>query len=434
MDPITPVAIRDFAIALFIGALAGLEREKKKAAAGDVGLGGIRTFILVAMAGAVAGWLSVRLGSPWIFAVALVIVAALVLAGYILTVKQGSASPGLTTEIAALVIYLLAGTVMFGYPELAVGLAIATSATLAFKEPLHGLVEKIGREDIYAGLKLLIASFIVLPMLPNRTIDPLRALNPYQLWLLVILISALSFIGYVAVRVLGQTRGTALTGIFGGLVSSTAVTLSFSRRSRDELGHHGAGHMADALAAGILLAWVVMFIRVVVEVAVVNAALLGRLLLPLAAMGTLAGLAGGLFFWRGATASKHAPGQREVPLTNPFSLTSAIQFAGFFALVLLLVEGVRRTMPGWGLYAVAGLAGLTDMDAITLSMATFARDGGSPAVAATAIGIAALTNTLVKGGMVMALAAGALKRRMVAATLLVVAVGVVALYVLGTAL
>ncbi|MBS1241212.1 MAG: MgtC/SapB family protein [Gemmatimonadetes bacterium] len=423
MEPLAAETIRDFAIALFIGALVGIEREKKKASEKDLGLGGIRTFILVAMAGAVSGWLSVRLESPWIFAAALVIVAALVLAGYILTVHEGKASPGLTTEIAALVIYLLGGTVMFGYPALAVGLAIVTSATLAFKEPLHGLVEKLGRDDIYAGLKLLIATFIVLPLLPNRTVDPLDALNPYNLWLLVILISALSLTGYVAVRMLGQTRGTALTGLFGGLVSSTAVTLAFSKRSREARD----GDLGDALAAGILLAWVVMFLRVVVEVAVVNTGLLPRLIEPLAAMAAVAAVGGGFYLRRGATVASRAVRESEVPLTNPFSLTSAIKFAAFFAAVLLLVAVVKRTMSGQGMYMVAGLAGLTDLDAITLSMAGYAKAGGDPVVAVNAIIIGALTNTVVKGAMVATLGTVALRRRVTLATVVVLSVGVLVL-------
>jgi uncharacterized membrane protein (DUF4010 family) len=433
MDTLPAGALYDFLIALFIGALVGIEREQKKALTRDVGLGGIRTFILVAMAGAVAGWLSDQLASPWIFAASLVIVAALVLAGYVLTVKAGSASPGLTSEIAALVVYLLGGTVMFGWQSLAVGLGIVTAAVLAFKEPLHGFVGKIGREDIYAALKLLIASFIVLPLLPNETVDPLGALNPYGLWLLVILISALGFTGYVAVRLLGQTRGTAITGVFGGLVSSTAVTLSFSRRSREEEGHHppqGEGsHVFDALAAGILLSWVVMFGRIVVEVAVVHRALLGALMQPLAAMALVATAAGAFYFRRGAADSRRAMADGEVPFSNPFSLTAAIKFALFFAAVLLVVEVVKRNLPGQGLYLVAGLAGLTDVDAITLSMASFARDGGDAAVAVTAIGIAAMTNTVVKAAMVATLAAAALRTRILAAAVAVVTGGVLAVLV-----
>lgn len=433
MDTIPPATLYDFLIALFIGALVGIEREKKKHADGDVGIGGIRTFILVAMAGAVSGWLSVRLGAPAIFAAGLVITAGLVLAGYVLTVRAGIASPGLTTEIAALMVFLLGGTVMFGWASLAVGLGIVTAATLAFKEPLHGFVEKVGRDDIYAILKLLIATFIVLPLLPNRAVDPLEALNPYRLWLLVILISGLGLVGYVAVRILGQARGTAVTGVFGGLVSSTAVTLSFAKRSRDEARRHvGQGRAAsvlDALAAGILLAWVVMFVRIGVLVAVLHPVLLPALAGPMTAMGVLAAGSGGYYLWRGAAASQRAVAEGEVPLANPFSLTAAVKFALLFATILVLVELVRRYLPGQGMYVVAALAGLTDVDAITLSMASYARGGGDADVAVRAIGIAAMTNTVVKAGMVAALAAGGLRQRILVAAAAVLVGGVVAVLV-----
>ena len=139
---------------------------------------------------------------------------------------------GMTTEAAVLCVCRRRMTTL-GYPELAVGLGIVTTAILAYKDPMHSWVSRLGRDDIYAGLRLLFASFIVLPLLPNRTVDPWNTLNPYKLWLLVILISALSLIGYIAVRWLGPGRGTALTGLAGGLVSSTAVTLSFARGDRE---------------------------------------------------------------------------------------------------------------------------------------------------------------------------------------------------------
>lgn len=429
MDALSPATLYDFVIALFIGALVGLEREGKKAAGGgDPGLGGIRTFILVAMSGALAGWLSGELGAPWIFAAGLVLTAGLVLAGYVLTVRTGAASPGLTTEVAALVVYLLGGTVMFGYQALAVGLGIITAATLAFKEPLHGFAATVGRDDLYATLKLLIATFIVLPLLPDDAIDPFGAINPYRLWLLVILISGLGFVGYVAVRVMGQARGSALTGVLGGLVSSTAVTLSFSRRSQDEAGRHPSRgpHVVDALAAGILLAWLVMFVRILVVVAVVYRALLAELVVPMAAMGATALLAGLWFLRGGAADARQAMTDGEVPLRNPFSLMAAARFAALFAAVLVLVALVQRYLPGGGIYLVASLAGLTDVDAITLSMAGFARDGGDADLAVTAIGVAALTNTLVKAGMVAALAAPALRVRVLSGAGLVLVAGLVA--------
>ena len=224
---------------------------------------------------------------------------------------------GLTTEIAAVVVCLLGAMTMLGHRELAIGLGVVTAAVLAYKQPLHGLVAKLGWDDVFAGVRLLIATFIILPLLPDRTLDPWDALNPYKLWLLVILISSLSLVGYVATRWLGSGRGTVVTGITGGLVSSTAVTLSFARRGRDE------PQAAPALACGILLAWAVMFGRILGMVLAVNRDLLWPLLPPFgpwarsALRRRLAAL----------PAQRRRAGPGDVPLRNPFSLTSAVKFA-----------------------------------------------------------------------------------------------------------
>jgi uncharacterized membrane protein (DUF4010 family) len=403
---------REFAIALLIGALIGVEREKKQETDElGRGIGGLRTFLLFAEAGAVAAWLSARLDTAWIFVGGGLFVTALVTAGYLAWVWTRRADVGLTTEIAAVVTYLLGGLATAGSAELAVALAIVTSAILAFKEPLHGVVERIGREDLYAGLKLLIASFIVLPVLPDRAVDPWGALNPYEMWLLVILISGLSLLGYAATRWLGSGRGIPITGLFGGLVSSTAVTLSFARRSSEERADAG---IQSSLAAGILIAWLVMFVRVGVEVAVVHPPLLRMLSLPLGVLGLASAALAAFAYLR---SDKAAAAASDVPLRNPFSLTSAMRFAAFFALVLLVVKLVETYAPGRGLYGVAALAGLTDVDAITLSMAQGARSGSVAAPTAVgAIVVAALSNTLVKLGFVLALGADALKRQLGVAT------------------
>jgi uncharacterized membrane protein (DUF4010 family) len=282
-------------------------------------------------------------------------------------------------------------------------------------------VQRLDREDVYAGLRLLIATFIVLPLLPDRPIDPWGALHPRSLWMLVLLISSLSLVGYVATRLLGAHRGIPLTGLTGGLVSSTAVTLAFSRQSRDP----AYASAVPALASGILLGWAVMFVRVIVEVLVVNRALLPHVLVPFAAMATAA-VAAAWYLRRGVGAAERTEG---VPLTNPFSLSAAIKFAAFFALVLLVVTLVQTYLPGRGVYVVAALAGTTDVDAITLSMAQYARSG-SAELAVTAITVAALTNTVVKTAMVSALATARLRRPMLASAALVLASGLVALLLL----
>jgi uncharacterized membrane protein (DUF4010 family) len=395
--------IWDFATALLIGALIGVEREKRKSE--DLEGIGLRTFILLALVGAVAGFLSRGGGVPWVLLGAFLPVSALLFAGYSLASRAEKGAFGLTTEIAAVAVFLLGAVTMLGHRELAIGLGVVIAAVLAYKQPLHGLVAELGWDDVYAGVRLLVATFIILPLLPDRTLDPWDALNPYKLWLLVILISSLSLVGYVATRWLGAGRGTALTGITGGLVSSTAVTLSFARRSRDE---PAAG---TELACGILLAWAVMFGRVLVLVLAVNVGLVYPLLPPFAVMGLVTLLAAWLLYRRsGATA-----GPQDVPLKNPFSLTAAAKFAAVFAAVLLLVKLTQFYFPGGGVYIVAALAGLTDVDAITLSMAEYAK-ANSPTVAAVAVVIAAISNTVVKFGMVTALGGPALRRPILLAT------------------
>ncbi len=331
---------------------------------------------------------------------------------------------GLTTEAGALCVCLLGEVTMLGYPELAVGLGIVATAVLAYKEPMHGLVSKLGRDDIYAGLRLLIASFIVLPLIPNRTVDPWNALNPYNLWLLVILISALSLAGYIATRWLGPGRGTALTGLTGGLVSSTAVTLSFARGGRDSV-EPDAG---DTFATGIMVAWGVMSLRVLVEAAVVYLPMVSRLAIPFVAMSLTGFFAAGFFYRRSARMQKGAEkASRDVPLKNPFSLTKAATFGLIFAVILLAVKIVEERFSSQGLYLVSILAGLTDVDAITLSLAKFAKSGGDQTTAVYAITMAALANTCAKCGLVVALSSRSLKRRVFPATLAIALMGVIAL-------
>jgi uncharacterized membrane protein (DUF4010 family) len=327
----------------------------------------------------------------------------------------------MTTEAAAMAVCLLGAMCVLGHPGLAAGLGIVTAALLAYKQPLHGFVGLINRDELYAGLRLLIASFVVLPLLPRRTVDPWDALNPYSLWLFVVLISTLSLVGYVATRWLGRGRGAAITGISGGFVSSTAVTLSFARRSRES----GVGAAdGDALACGILLSWAVMFIRVVVEVLVVHPRLLAQIAPAFGGMGVAAAVAA---WWHYRRASSGAAAGGELALRSPFSLTEATKFALFFALVLVVFKVVQGHYPEQGPLVVAGLAGLSDVDAVTLSMAKFAREGGSAGTATAAIVVASLTNTLVKCALAAGLGSAALRRRVLAGTAAILAAGAGAL-------
>ncbi len=418
-----PRLVWGLASALIIGALVGIERERSKALSGNVGIGGVRTFILFALTGAVASWLSQELGSAWVFVAALGAVGALAVAGYVVQARVKPNAVGLTTETAAIGVCLLGGACTAGFAEMALAVGIAVSAVLAYKEPMHGLVAKLGPDDISAGVKLLAATFIVLPLLPATAVDPWGVLKPRPLWTLVILIAALSLVGYVATRALGPRRGTALTGLSGGLVSSTAVTLAFAKQSREE-----GGKSDDALAGGLLLAWAVMSVRIVILAAVLYTPLVRPLLPPFGAMTVVTLGAAALFLRRGREAEPAAAG--DVLLKNPFSLTAAVKFGLLFATVLLVVAAVERYLPGQGYYLVAALAGLTDVDAITLSMAGVARDGGTPvATAVAALVVAALANTLVKCGMVVVTASARLRRSILVVTGFVVVVGVAAILI-----
>jgi uncharacterized membrane protein (DUF4010 family) len=318
---------------------------------------------------------------------------------------------------------LLAGLATLGHAALAVGLGIVVAALLAYKQPLHGLIDRIGWDDIFAGLRLLIASFIVLPLLPNRTIDPWGALNPRELWLLVVLISALSMVGYVATRWLGPGRGAVVTGLTGGLVSSTAATLAFSRQSKEPDGEQAA----RMLAVGTLIAWTVMFARVLVISFAVYPALLRELVVPMAMMAS-AGLLGVMaIYWRHRQSQNDTRGtgggSAAIAVSTPFSLTQAAKFALLYAVILLLVKMAGELEREEGLYLVAAAAGLTDIDAITLTMSQYAHSG-STQVATVAIIIATLANTAVKAGMAATIGSAGYRRPVLAATALLAIFGV----------
>lgn len=410
---------RNFLMALLIGALVGIEREKKKGVEPGHALGGIRTYTLLALVGAASAWLGQALQMPWIFLVTLAVVGAAVVASYLMQNRlDAQGAPGLTSEVAAVAVCLLGAMVVVGDAALAVALGVVTSAVLAYKQPLHGLVGRIGSDDLLAGIKLLVASFIVLPLLPDSPVDPWGAINPYTLWLLVIMISGLSLVGYVAIRWLGTAYGTAITGLAGGLVSSTATTLSFARNSRDAV----QPDQAHALATGVLLSWCVMLARMLALMAVVNRPFLRVAWPPLAAMAAVTGF---LVLWHYRAGLAHGRGDQPPAVKNPFSLTSAMRFGALFAGLLLAVKMVQEHAPGW-VVGVAALAGSVDVDAITLSLASGASQSARWADVALAITAAALSNTVVKCGLVLALGRGELRRHILVASVLILAAGVMA--------
>ena len=406
-----------FAIALALGGLVGAERERHVQLGDETPLG-LRTFALLGLTGAALAHLGAVSENPT-FEVGLAGVALLVFGRRAL--RGDRATSGLTTEVAALLTYGLGGTLLWEGREVAVALGVALTATLALKEPLHRAIHSVGQADVYAVLKLLFATFIVLPVLPRRAVDPWGALNPYALWWLVILIAGISMVGYVGVRWLGPRRGTAAAGLFGGLVSSTAVTLALARRSREQAG------TGTVLGVAILIAWSTMAVRVLVEVAVVERSLLVPLLLPMSAF-LVPSVAAAALIWRRLP---EGAGDDPVVFDNPFRLGSALRIGLLFAVVILGVRLAQLYLPASGVYLVAAIAGATDVDAITLSLARETTGGLDPSIATRAIVLASASNTVVKLGLALFLGDSRLRRVCLAAAVAMLAGAALALRVLA---
>jgi len=408
-----PLALR-FAVALGLGILIGLERERAKGAEGGAG---VRTFALIALAGAIAGHLDQTLGLGWLSLAIFVAVGALVVSSYVLTSLHGDT--GIATEISALLAFLLGLLCVHGQLQVAAWVAVAMALMLALKDWLHRLARKIDSSDVEATLQFAIVTLIILPLVPDRDFGPvpLDVLNPYKVWLMVVLISGLNFASYLLIKIVGAEHGIGLAGLLGGLASSTAVTLGFSQRSRR------AGEDASALALGILLAWTVMYFRVVVLTALISSQLGARLALVMGALCVVS-LGASYGLWR----RRRAQDRGEVSAgQNPFELGEAIKFGLLFGIVVFVAKAAQVYLGDAGLYVAAGIAGLSDVDAITLAMADLARgDAQSLSIAARAIVIAVLANTLVKSAMAASLGSAELRRLTLPISALLFAAGALA--------
>jgi uncharacterized membrane protein (DUF4010 family) len=402
-------------LAAAAGLLIGLERERAAPeTSGDTFLGGARTHPLFALVGGVATLASRELG-PSVLLVSLLALVALLLVNYHGDVQRDRGR-GITSEAAFLLSFLLgalactSGVVEPASRRIVVvaGVAVVATFLLSAKPTTHRLAHTLSREDVASTLKFLIVAVVVLPLLPDRTFGPLEVLNPYDVGRLMVLISALSFVGYAGIRLLGPERGLGLTGVVGGLVSSTAVTLSMAGRARER------AELGVPAALAVVLASTIMFVRVYAIVAVVNPALATEVAFPMAA-ATVAGLVASLSLWRHSR--RTGAGGAPVAFKNPFELAQAVKFALLFAVVLLGSKAAAVHLGAPGTYAAGVLAGSTDVDAITLSMARLAGAEVTPQVAATTIFLGAASNTVVKAVMSGVIGGWAFGRRVAAALL-----------------
>jgi uncharacterized membrane protein (DUF4010 family) len=381
------MAFRDlypFLISILIGALIGTERERDLLEKKKRGVAGLRTFILITLLGTLSAAMAAEYGGAFII-VAFASFALMVAVGYAASATN-LGRLDFTSEVAAAIAFIL-GALCY-HPDtvmLAIALAILGTVILAIKKTAHRYVEIIREEELLDTLKMGLVALVILPLLPNTTIDPFGVLNPRNIWMMVVLVSLIGYVGYVMIRIFGTDRGLSITGALGGLVSSTAVATTMAAEAK---AHR---EVVPSAVFATTIASCTMFPRILLEVFVVNRALFFPLLIPMASM-TVAGVALALLLYR-----KRETIEAPVNLTDPFRLSPALKFGAFFALVLLVSKVASIYFGEAGTYAASLVAGLADVDAITLSLATLAR---TPAmgdeVAVAAITLAAMTNTLVK--------------------------------------
>lgn len=394
-----------FAVALGIGMIIGFEREQRRGKGVKL-FAGVRTFAIIALLGCAAALISNHTASPLPLIAAFGAVAVMLTVAYYQQVERQQGI-GLTTEITALLTVLIGALCYYQYITLAAALGIAIVGLLSLKEQLHGFAARITYDELYAALKFAVVSLIILPILPDTPLGPppFDVLNPRDVWWMVVLISGISFIGYILMKVVDVGRGIGLSGALGGLVSSTAVTLSFSGRSKE------TPQLAGDFALAILAAWTILFARILMQVWPVNRELIDTLWPPtLLALG--AGfLYGAIMHWR-----QQGGELQNVEVSNPFTLSTAFKFGALYAVILVVARAAEMYFGNTGIYVSALISGTVDLSAITATMANLNRSGNLDAQTATnAIMLAAAVNTVVKAGIVIMTGTRGLKWRLLPA-------------------
>lgn len=390
--------LQAFAISLGIGLLIGLERERQPHIKA-----GLRTFALVSLLGCLAALLAQTTGNSWILAAGFISIAAMMITS-LATNPLENDDPGTTSVVALLVCYALGAIVWYGHISLAVMLSIITTVLLYFKHQLHDLTRRLTPTDILSVLQFGVLSLVILPILPNQDFGPYSALNPQHIWWMVVLISGISLAGYAALRLVGTRHGAILLGIFGGLVSSTATTIIFSRHARQKAA------LVPVAGVIVLLATLVVMLRIGFVVLLIAPPLIA----PMAGIlgsGLVLGLLAAGWVWR----QQHRDGNEALPMpeiSNPTEIKTALTFGGFYALILVLSAWLKDIADSQGLYLLALISGLTDVDAISLSALRLfdsAQLGANQAV--TTLVLALLSNLVFKTGIIMVLGGNALARR-----------------------
>ncbi|MCK9426763.1 MAG: MgtC/SapB family protein [Ignavibacteriaceae bacterium] len=377
------VIIQKLGIAILIGALIGLEREHSRAP-GAKSFAGIRTFPLIAIYGFISAMLSSYLNLSFYF---VFIFSVMILVGLSYFTSTRGGRIGITTELSALMVFVLGSMIYWNFILIAAIVAVIMALFLSLKIQLHHFVENVTGEDIFAVLKLSIVTIIIFPLLPERSFGPNDIINLRLIWMMVIFIALLSFLGYVLTKYVGYKKGISVTSIFGGLVSSTALTFSFAKKSKEN------DLLSSNFGVGILIATTMVFPKVLLEIAVVNAELAKLAIIPILIF-TVVGILLSVIMWERIKAVELTG----IDLKNPFELKSALYFGLIFGLILLFSKLAQLNYGDKGSYFVSFISGLSNIDAITLTMAQLsAKNSIQPIVALNSIVIALFANLLFKG-------------------------------------
>ena len=413
------IIFQQLGIALALGLLIGTERGwHERAEPEGQRVAGIRTFGLAGLLGGLIGLLSLKLTVAFA-GFAFIGFAGLVIASYWLGLRNNSDQLGITTEVALLMTFTLGLLSTSGYPLIAAASAVIVTILLGLKPVLHAWLTRLSGSELIAALKFLLISVVMLPLLPNQGYGPWAAFNPHLAWWMVVLVSGLSFIGYVSIKLAGSRRGIIVSSLLGGLVSSTAMTLNLSRYARE------VRYSSNLLAAGVLAASSIMFPRVLIETAVINPALIPSLASPMIVM-TLVTLAVAVYFWRMVP---NEDSVHQAPLPNPFELGSAVKFGLLLAAIMIMATGAQQVFGNSGLYVLALAAGLADVDAIALSVAKMSTHGLDSDVARNAILIAAFTNSVIKIMLALVIGGWSLGLRTGIATMAAIGLGISILFI-----
>ncbi len=402
-------------VALLIGLIIGVERER---AGGPASTAGSRTMPLLALFGAI-----LQGSVPHLLVPGFVLVFAFVIVGYMAKIYQG-AGAGLTTSIATILVFVYGVMTAMGpqLMQLAVIFATVTMALLAYKRPIHLIASRIEEEEQFAMVKFFLVALVVFPLLPEGKIDFMLGLSPRFIWLMVIFISAIDLIGYIGTKFVGPARGLAVAGVIGGFVSSTATTVSMSRRTREN------PQIVQIAGLAIAMASLIMWPRIMLQIAVVDRATLTIAAVPLVVMAIVSL---GFVHWLRKRDTGDRTGIDEVQVRNPFRLQNALVFGGIFAVLLLAAERAQLWFGDTGIYLGAIVGGLLDVNAITLTYSALASDGVvSPEVAARGIIIGATSNTLVKTSLAWSLGTKELGKLILLINSVVLASGLIAVFLI----